>query len=111
MKIGDRCFVSGYIDEIRKDTVIVRNSGGYFGTSPGEVITVYNTAHPNWIPCSERLPEEPIRVMAHLDNGWIITVYRQEEEWITVPDCGEPISDDEVIAWMPLPKAFREGEG
>lgn len=39
MKIGDRIFVRGYIDEIRKDTVIVRNDGGYFGTIPSEVIT------------------------------------------------------------------------
>lgn len=39
MKIGDRCFVRGYIDEIRKDTVIIRNNGGYFGTIPSEVIT------------------------------------------------------------------------
>jgi len=38
-KIGDRIFVRGYIDEIRKDTVIVRNDGGYFGTTPSEVIT------------------------------------------------------------------------
>ena len=39
MKIGDRIFVRGYIDEIRKDTVIVRNDGGYFGTITSEVIT------------------------------------------------------------------------
>ena len=39
MKIGDRIYVRGYIDEIRKDTVIVRNDGGYFGTIPSEVIT------------------------------------------------------------------------
>lgn len=49
MKIGDRCFVHGYVDEIRKDTIIIRNNGGYFGTDPGEVIVVTNTAHPNWI--------------------------------------------------------------
>ena len=39
MKIGDEVFVHGYIDEIRKDTVIIRNNGGYFGTIPSEVIT------------------------------------------------------------------------
>ena len=39
MKIGDRIFVHGYIDEIRKDTIIVRNDGGYFETVPSEVIT------------------------------------------------------------------------
>lgn len=37
MKIGDRIFVRGYIDEIRKDTVVVRNDGGYFGTTWNEV--------------------------------------------------------------------------
>ena len=39
MKIGDRIYVRGYVDEIRKDTVIVRNDGGYFGTIPSEAIT------------------------------------------------------------------------
>jgi hypothetical protein len=39
MKIGDRVFVRGYVDEIRKDTVIIRNNGGYFGTIPSEVMT------------------------------------------------------------------------
>lgn len=39
MKIGDRIYVRGYINEIRKDTVIVRNDSGYFGTIPSEVIT------------------------------------------------------------------------
>lgn len=38
MKIGDRVYVHGYIDEIRKDVVIIRNSGGYFGTVKSEII-------------------------------------------------------------------------
>ena len=37
MKIGDTVYVHGYVDEIRKDTVIIRNDGGYFGTVPTEV--------------------------------------------------------------------------
>lgn len=39
MKIGDEIYVHGYIDEIRKDIVIIKNEGGYFGTVPSEVIT------------------------------------------------------------------------
>ena len=39
MKIGDEVYIHGYIDEIRKDTVIIKNDGGYFGTVPSEVIT------------------------------------------------------------------------
>lgn len=38
MKIGDRVYVHGYVDEIRKDTVIIRNEGGYFGTVKSEIV-------------------------------------------------------------------------
>ena len=37
MKIGDEVFVHGYVDEIRKDTIIIRNDGGYFGTVSSEM--------------------------------------------------------------------------
>ena len=37
MKIGDEVYIHGYVDEIRKDTVIIRNKGGYFGTDAEEV--------------------------------------------------------------------------
>ena len=38
MKIGDRVLIIGTVDEIRKDTVIIRNEGGYFGTVKSEII-------------------------------------------------------------------------
>lgn len=61
MKIGDRIFVRGYVDEIRKDTVIVRNDGGYFGTVPSEVITgELPSAQPE-----QRYTEEELRVFQH----------------------------------------------
>ena len=54
MKIGDRIFVRGYIDEFLKDTVIVRNDGGYFGTIPSEVITgELPSAQPEIIRCKD----------------------------------------------------------
>ena len=37
MKIGDEVYVHGYIDEIRKDCIIIRNEYGYFGTSEDEI--------------------------------------------------------------------------
>ncbi len=40
MKIGDEVYVHGYIDEIRSDTIIIRNDGGYFGTVPTEVVDI-----------------------------------------------------------------------
>lgn len=103
MKIGDRCFVHGYVDEIRKDTVIVRNKGGYFGTDPGEVIVVNDMAHPNWIPCSERLPEEGQKCLV-CDKGSIgIDIYighgnPYNWKWYT----------RDYEAWMPLPAPYTE---
>ena len=38
MKIGDSVFVHGYVDEIRKDIIIIRNNGGYFGTIASEIV-------------------------------------------------------------------------
>ena len=38
MKIGDKVYIRGYVDEIRKDTVIIHNYGGYFGTAASEII-------------------------------------------------------------------------
>ena len=37
MKIGDEILVHGYVDEIRENTVIVKNRGGYFGTVEKEI--------------------------------------------------------------------------
>ena len=40
MKIGDEVFVHGYVDEIRKDCIIIRNDGGYFGIVEDEIISI-----------------------------------------------------------------------
>lgn len=62
-KIGDRIFVRGYVDEIRKDTVIVRNDGGYFGTIPSEVITgELPSVQPEIIRCKDCIYYDPPHV-------------------------------------------------
>ena len=40
LKIGQEVLIHGYVDEIRKDTVIIRNEGGYFGTVECEVTDI-----------------------------------------------------------------------
>lgn len=39
MMIGDEVYVHGIVDEIRRDVVIIRNAGGYFGTDKGELVS------------------------------------------------------------------------
>jgi hypothetical protein len=81
---------------------------------------------PHWIPCSERLPEEYgeflvtmtekakakdlgfdidetyIRKMRYNSNGWQLP--RHIPSWIN-----EAVKD-EVLAWMPLPEPYKEGQ-
>ena len=70
MKIGDRCFVHGYIDEIRKDTVIVRNDGGYFGTILSEVTP---SAQPEIIRCKDcKWCEDADGLMCKNTASWVV---------------------------------------
>ena len=62
-----------------------------------------------WVPVNKKShPDTPIRVQVQLDNGWIITAYYEENEWLSVPDFGEPIQDKWIEAWRPLPEEYRE---
>lgn len=64
-----------------------------------------------WVPVNKKShPDTPIRVQVQLDNGWIITAYYEENEWLSVPDFGEPIQDKWIEAWRPLPEAYKEDE-
>ena len=65
-----------------------------------------------WIPVDKKShPDTPIRVQVQLDNGWIITAYydEQENEWLSVPYCDEPIEDMWIEAWKPLPEPYGGG--
>ena len=63
------------------------------------------SAEAEWIPCSERLPEKNKEVLISCDWGVDIGEYGDDgwrSEWINHYD------DDAVLAWMPLPKPYRE---
>lgn len=40
LKIGQEVLIHGYVDEIRKDTIIIQNDGGYFGTVEHEITDI-----------------------------------------------------------------------
>ena len=64
-----------------------------------------------WISVNKKShPDTPERVQVQLDNGWIITAYYEENEWLSVPYCDEPIEDRWIEAWKPLPELYREEE-
>ena len=75
---------------------------------------------PHWIPCSERLPEDKYVLISKkptkiLGDKWSVAIAIRTAdprsgkiEW---RDSGfGVIQDDKVLAWMPLPEPYQEGE-
>lgn len=73
----------------------------------------------NWIPCSERLPEDGEEMVLIQVSGkpteniqfkyaFEFAYYEKEEGWILeyYPEWENP----EVVAWMPLPESYKGGE-
>lgn len=55
-----------------------------------------------WIPVSERLPEESSYILVTFDDGFVASVYYED-------DFGLWYGSGEPIAWKPLPEPYKEG--
>lgn len=115
MKIGDEVSIHGFVDEIRKDTVIIRNDGGYFGTVESEISDKHSTN--NWVLMKDRLPEKngdyicTIRVVTYYTQSKTDTDEYEENSvhrYVKVLNYqdGFPYMYN-VIAWMPLPLPWK----
>ena len=74
-------------------------------------------AEPQWIPCSERLPEDEYVLISKkptkiLGDKWSVAIAIRTADprsgKINWRDSGfGVIQDDKVLAWMPLPESYR----
>ena len=64
-------------------------------------------ADPEWIPCSERLPEEDVEVLVTDDAGGMATI--EKDMCGTYEDTGERFwyTSQNATAWMPTPKPYK----
>lgn len=71
---------------------------------------------PNWIKCSEHLPDFDVDVLATTkEYGDVVKVTRWRTilkdcgwEWVLVDNIeGNVYNSDEIIAWMPLPQPYK----
>lgn len=67
---------------------------------------------PEWIPISERLPEEGLTVLTFDTNGDIeFGAYEDGTwEWLAESCTDYWTGNDVVIAWMPLPEPYKGGD-
>lgn len=74
---------------------------------------------PQWIPCSERLPNDSQQVLVYArSTHYALAKYDEmreadgtyKKQWVTF-DAWKPFyTIKEVIAWMPLPEPWKEGD-
>ena len=65
----------------------------------------------NWIPCSERLPEDDTEVLVYLfeNNKSPYIAWLSDGRWYT--EYFEVEREDEPVAWMPLPEPYKGEQG
>ena len=111
MTLGDRVYVFGYVDEIRKDVVIIRNDSGYFGTEKHNIFVAETVkemeAKSRWIPVSERLPDNQSAVLVTCKG----LVFDSDVISIALYDDKEFYNFDgkklDASAWQLLPKPYK----
>lgn len=84
-------------------------SGGVYGAIRAINTLTSVQPYPQWIPVSERLPEKSanylVTVRWYREDDIEISVYEYNawhKEWNDGESCGQ-----RVIAWMPLPEAYK----
>ena len=69
------------------------------------------SAEAKWIPVSERLPSEDGQYLVYMDYGQM-DVYMWAEGWNCIRRLNGMVTReyeiDGIVAWMPLPKTYRE---
>lgn len=61
-----------------------------------------------WIPCSERLPEDEETKIVTLSDGKVEGAFWNERNWWCMDDSiNLEVRTEDVIAWMPLPPAYK----
>ena len=61
-----------------------------------------------WVSCKEKLPDKGLRVLMQLNNAWQIVGWYdiEDAQWFELI-YAEPVANDRVLAWMPLPPSYR----
>ena len=123
MKIGDEVYVHGFIDEIRQDTIIIRNDGGYFGIVPSEVVEQQETLQNLTKPNKSDLISRQAAIDALYDKGLSMTAWGEllAMKWSDIQTCiellpsAQPFTEEQIqtmqeIEAAQIEKAYELGK-
>ena len=65
-------------------------------------------AEREWIPCSERLPLKEQDILATTTWGYVTIANRWFGDNWFIHEGNSNAKTSDIIAWMPLPKPYRE---
>lgn len=87
------------------------NAYEYAGDLLDEMPTV---ERPQWIPCSERLPEKVGNYLVSDIYGNVYSSYfdylKEKKCFVYDDDLFDLTEDDTVVAWKPLPEPYKKEE-
>lgn len=64
-----------------------------------------------WIPCSEDMPKDTKTKFITFSDGSVEAGYYSEGKWWCIGDgINLEVKTKGVIAWMPLPEPYKEGD-
>lgn len=82
----------------------------------GEIYDIEYEPQQQWVPCSEKLPEEDDVYLVTVDPRYIafyvtqidMLNWHENKWWYFDIDEKPAVFPDPIIAWMPLPAPYRE---
>lgn len=80
MHIGDTVYIRGTIDEIRKDVVIIKNKGGYFGTVKEEIQEGRIDTEKLWRTTRERTVNQALEIIDYASEKMARDEFKTREE-------------------------------
>lgn len=94
--LGENNYNIGYSSYLLDNVVEWKEK--YFELVENEIVS-------KWIPCSERLPENAMNVIAQFSDGTVTELrYAGNGIFEGIYDYSTKV----IIAWMPLPEPYRE---
>lgn len=91
------------------DTLYWDTFDGYIAPHEARRLIEYLPSAQQWIPCSERLPEDDRSKVVTLANGNTECGYYSNGDWWCIGDS-ITLENPTVIAWMPLPEPYEVEE-